>query len=87
MSSITRPLHENADAAHVRGGYSRGYAVALLAPSLGIENKQEPYTGITRGVVRGRRRLRWDRGGTQGPKFVAERLASDVGVIPQDGTR
>jgi len=33
---------------HVRGGYSRGYAVALLASSSGIANKQEQYTGIFR---------------------------------------
>jgi hypothetical protein len=56
--------------------------VAFLAPSLAIANKQELYTGITCGVVRARtrRHLRWDRGTTQDPKFVLERLASDVGV-------
>lgn len=53
---------------HVQDGYSGGDTVAFLALSLGIVNKQEL---TTCGVARGRRYLRWNRGVTQGPKFVS----------------
>jgi hypothetical protein len=53
---ISSRLHINPKRAqaeqHLRGGYSRGYPVALLASSSGIANKQELFTGITCEVVR-----------------------------------
>lgn len=44
---ISRCAPNRAQTEHVRGGYSRAYAVVLLASSSGIADKRELYAGIT----------------------------------------